>query len=115
MLYLALARPRGFHRRDLIICQLWPEMDDERGRAGLRRALHFLRSALGREVVVGRGDEEIAIGPDVLACDAWEFERSLDAGQLEAALDLYAGDLLPGFHLSDVPEWERWLDDERVR
>ena len=30
------------------------------------------------------------------------------------ALSFYAGELLPGFHVSDCAEFARWLDDERA-
>lgn len=115
LFYLALARPRGFHRRDTLLNHLWPEMDDERARAGLRRALHFLRAALGPEVIVGRGDEEIGLGAGQVSCDAWDFDAAMDAGDHERALELYGGDLLAAFHVDDAPDWERWLERERDR
>src|SRR5205814_7482109 len=37
------------------------------------------------------------------------------AGRAEEALGLYQGDFLAGFHVSDAPEFERWLDGERAR
>ena len=61
-----------------------------------------------------RGDEEVALAPGALACDAVEFVRAVDEGRLAQALDWYRGDLLPGFHLSECVEFERWLDNERV-
>jgi tetratricopeptide (TPR) repeat protein len=39
----------------------------------------------------------------------------LDAGHLEDALALYGGDLLPGMFVSDAPQFEQWLEDERSR
>ena len=30
-------------------------------------------------------------------------------------MEQYGGDLLPGFYVDDAPEFERWLDVERVR
>ena len=44
--YLAIARPRGFHRRDVLVALLWPELDQERARAALRHTLHHLRRSL---------------------------------------------------------------------
>jgi hypothetical protein len=38
-----------------------------------------------------------------IACDAVEMESALEAGDLEEASDLYRGDLLPGFFLSECP------------
>ncbi|HEX3233536.1 MAG TPA: BTAD domain-containing putative transcriptional regulator [Gemmatimonadales bacterium] len=113
--YLALASPRGFHRRDSLFALFWPEHDAEHARHALRQSLYFLRQALGANAIVSRGDEELAVAPDQVRCDAAEFERAIDEGRLEAALALYRGDLLPGFHISDAPDFERWLDQERAR
>ena len=111
--YLVLATPRGFHRRDKLIALFWPEADDEHARSGLRIALSFLRHELGDDVIVTRGDD-VSVNRDQLRCDAVEFEGALN-GQLEKALSLYHGDLLPGLHVSMSPEFERWLDAERDR
>ena len=113
--YLALARPRGMHRRDTLVGLLWPELDQERARAALRHSIYRLRRALGPRAVVSRGDEDIGIDPTVIRCDAAAFEDLLDSGSTADALALYRGDLLPGFFLSGAPEFERWLDGERVR
>jgi len=45
-----------------------------------------------------------------------EFERALEAGRAEEALEYYRGDLLAGFYLpGGSAEFERWLEDERGR
>src|SRR2546425_2770560 len=53
LVYLAVARPRGFHRRDTLLALFWPELDQERGRAALRKAAHVVRQGLGP----GRSEE----------------------------------------------------------
>jgi DNA-binding SARP family transcriptional activator/TolB-like protein len=111
--YLAVATPRGFHRRDTLLALFWPEADSERARNALKTSLHFLRKALGDGVIVTRGTEEVGLAADRFWCDAVEFQEALDDGRLEDALALYRGDPLPGFNLSGAPEWERWLDGER--
>jgi DNA-binding SARP family transcriptional activator/TolB-like protein len=113
--YLSLASPRGFRRRDTLLALFWPEHNAEQARHALRQSVYFLRHALGAAAVVSRGDDELAVAPDRVRCDAAEFERAIDEGRLEAALALYRGELLPGFHVSDAPEFERWLDAERSR
>lgn len=113
--YLALARPRGFQRRDAVAARFWPEMDDDRARAALRSALHFVRQSLGDDAVEGRGQEEIALNAERVWCDAAAFDDALDAGRPDEAMALWRGELLDGFHVDDAPEWERWLDDERAR
>jgi len=115
LLYLAVARPQGFHRRDTLLGILWPEMDDARGRAALSRAVHYLRQALGGAVVLSRGHDEIGLDWTRFRCDVAGFENALDAGQLAEGLALYRGDLLPGFYVDDAPQFEEWLSAQRTR
>jgi DNA-binding SARP family transcriptional activator/TolB-like protein/Tfp pilus assembly protein PilF len=115
LVHLALARPRGYQRRDTLLALFWPELDAERARNSLRQAVHFLRRVLGADAVPSRGTEELGIDTGRLWCDATVFEAALDAGELEPALELYGGDLLPGFFVSDVPAFDEWLDRERGR
>jgi len=114
LVYLSTATPRSFHRRDSLVALLWPELDTEHARNALRQALHFLRQGLGTATVAARGVEELAIAPEHLAVDVVEFENALEAGDLERALELYRGDLLPGFFISEAPVFERWLDERRT-
>jgi DNA-binding SARP family transcriptional activator/Tol biopolymer transport system component len=113
--YLCLASPRGFHRRDTILGLFWPDSDESHARASLRRALHVLRHTLGEDAFHSRGDEEIAPNFDVIWCDAVAFAERIAADKLDEALELYRGELLPGFFLEEVPAFERWLDTERNR
>lgn len=113
--YLAVGSSRGFKRRDTLLGVFWPEVEQERARHSLRQAVYVLRQGLGADVVVSRGDEEIGVAADELWCDAVAFERAVDEGRPEEAQEWYAGDLLPGFFLSDAPEFERWLEGERQR
>jgi DNA-binding SARP family transcriptional activator len=114
--YLALARPYGFQRRDRILLQFWPDSDEERARAALRKSTYGLRQALGADVIQGRGDSELAIDPLLLQCDVREFDVALADGRPADALALYGGDLLDGFHLDGAsPDFERWLEVERSR
>jgi serine/threonine-protein kinase len=113
--YLALA-PRGRQqRRDRIVGLLWPELDQGHARAALRKAIHLLRATLGAEALVTRGDEELALSPGALWCDAAELETATDSGQLGRAVDLYRGDLMPGFHLSECAEFDGWLEEQRAQ
>jgi len=111
-LYLAVARPSGFHRRDRLVTLFWPEHDQEHARAALRKALHALRQAVGDDVVVTRGDEEIGLSSSVW-CDATAFLNEAKQEHYARALELYRGDLMTGF-FADAPGFERWLEEERV-
>src|SRR5512143_1505898 len=95
--YLAVARPRGFHRRDSLLALLWPDHDAFHARAALRQVIHSLRSSLG-EALLARG-EDLALDPALFTCDVWSFEEAVHRGDREAAASIYGGELLPGFFL----------------
>ena len=116
LVYLAIASPAGFHRRDTMLSLFWPEMDQERARRALRQAVHFLRSTLGSHVVQTRGGEDIGLASDALSCDVRAFDDALARGAQAEALELYRGDLLDGFFISDASaDFEEWLEQVRVR
>ena len=112
--YLAIPSLGRFRRRDVVVALLWPELDQAHARAALRKAVHALRGAFGAEVLPSRGDEEIALSPEHLWCDVAAFSDAADAARLAEALDLYRGDLLPGFHLAACAEFDLWLEGERA-
>ncbi len=118
--YLAVARPRGFHRRDVLLALFWPELGQQSARGALRKAVYVVRRSLGAGIVVGRGDEELGLAGEMgdgeggVWCDAVAFEQALAARRFGAALELYRGDLLEGFYISGAPEFERWVDRERA-
>jgi len=113
--YLAAARPRGPQRRDTLLALFWPESDAPHARAALNQALYVLRTVLGDEALVPRGDGEVGLNHAAVLCDACAFEAALDAGRHADALALYRGDLLEGFFITGAPDFERWLDRERAR
>lgn len=115
LVYLAVAVPRGFHRRDSLLALFWPEQDAPHARSALRQALHGLRHTLGDDVLIARGDEEVGLDAAQCRCDVWAFERAMDAGDLERAVGLYGGPLLEGFFLRGAPGFERWVEIERDR
>jgi TolB-like protein/DNA-binding SARP family transcriptional activator len=110
-----LAIHEGSCRRDSLLPIFWPEQDQEHARAALRKVVYHLRQALGERAVIGLGEEEIAFGDEAVRCDAREMRRALGRGEVENAMALYRGDLLPGFFLAEVPDFECWLDAERER
>ena len=115
LVYLAVARPHGFQRRDVLLALFWPELDQQRARGALRKAVHVVRRGLGPDTLVGRGDEEVGLADAVLRCDAVAFEQAVAEQRFGDALELYGGDFLEGFFISGAPEFERWVDRERSR
>jgi len=113
--FLALSPDGRFQRRDRLVGLLWPELDQAHARAALRKALHDLRTALGAHVITARGDDEVALTPKTVRCDAVEFGEAIEKGHLMRALELYHGDLMPGFFLSGCVDFERWVEDERTQ
>jgi DNA-binding SARP family transcriptional activator len=114
MAFLALSPEGRLQRRDRLVGLLWPELDQSHARAALRKAIHAVRAAAGAHVLRSRGDEEIGIDGAAFWCDATALVTSLERGELGRATELYRGDLMPGFHLTECAEFERWLDDERT-
>ena len=113
--YLAAATPRRLHRRDSLLPLFWPELDQEHARAALRQALHVVRDALGTDVIVSRGDEEVGLDLQLVSCDVVAFDRAVAAGESREALELYRGNLLEGFFIPEAGDFERWLEAERAR
>lgn len=114
--YLILARPRGYHRRDKLTVLFWPEKGQKSARNALSNMSYHIRETLGKEALINRGTEEISINRRKIWCDAIVFEKEFDSDSLLKALDLYHGDLLPGFHITDGSnEFNSWLDGERGR
>ncbi len=118
LLYLALAEPAGPKSRDSLVALLWPEADDESARHSLRNALYGLRQTLGETAIVSRGERNVdgylSLDPAAIRCDALEVRRLLAEQRWEDAVTAWGGDLAPGFHVSDAPDFENWLDNQRT-
>ena len=112
--YLAVGRPGSLVFRDTILSLLWPEHDEAHARRSLRQTLYHLRKDLGEGVIVG-GAGGVGVDPARLWCDAVAFERAIVEDRLEAAVELYGGEFMAGFHPDSGPEYERWLDKARDR
>ena len=112
---LALSGESEFVRRDTLMGRLWPDSPQERARHSLNQALYGLRRSLGGKTVVSRGDEEVGLNPDRIWCDVRAFQAALREERKGEALELYRGELLPGFFLSGTRTFEAWLEGERMR
>ena len=111
---LAVAPEGAFTRRDRIVGLLWPELDQAHARAALRKAVHLARATLGEDALVGRGDEELSLAPNSLWCDVSALRAAIERGQLARAVELYRGDLMPGFFLPECHDFDAWLESERT-
>lgn len=110
---LALGNGRGLSR-DRLQAYLWPESDAARARHALDQLIYATRRSLGADPIISEG-RELRLNPAVIQTDVKAFEEAITAGDLEAALSLYSGSLLDGFHISDSRELEGWIDGERAR
>ena len=103
--YLGAALPYGYHRRDKLLAQFWAHASQRRARKALNQSLLVLRGALGKDAIVSRGDNEIAIDGERVQVDVREFDAAMEAADYETATELYNGDFLDGFYLSDALEF----------
>jgi DNA-binding SARP family transcriptional activator len=93
--------------RDQLATMFWPDADQDRARASLRRTLSPVRTALGEDVL--RTDTlRVEVIPGALSVDVEHFRDLVRTGKLEDAVSLYRGDLLAGFSLKDSPGFEDW-------
>ncbi|MCG3209673.1 MAG: hypothetical protein FOGNACKC_03300 [Anaerolineae bacterium] len=104
--YLAVtAQP---HSRDALATLFWPELDQSRARAALRRTLSELNTALaGDWLAADRETVALAESPQV-TLDVAQFWQLAADNQLAAAANLYRDDFLAGFTLPDCPEFDEW-------
>jgi DNA-binding SARP family transcriptional activator/predicted ATPase len=116
--YLAMY-PGRRHARDKLAALLWGNKGESQARDGLRHALLALRRAVGMVdpsvVLIER--QTVAVAPGRVDVDVATFEARVTEGTpgaLEQAAEVYRGDLLLGFSLSE-PLFEQWLMGERER
>jgi adenylate cyclase len=132
----------GPHRRERLAGLLWPDLPEQSARANLRRALSDLRKVIGdrqatppfleitRQTIQFNGASDawvdVTAFARLLADRAQRYPKSKPAGQqagqtttqyLEEAIELYRGDFMEGFSLSDSAAFEEWglLHRERLQ
>lgn len=115
LIYLAAPHPGTWHRRETLLGIFWPDSDSTKARVALRNALYVIRQAVGPDLILTRGDEEIALEAQAITSDASQVALAVGQGDLAAALSTYGGEFLPGFYISDAGEFDRWVDGERSR
>lgn len=125
LFYLAITP--GQHRRMYLADLLWSEASEDKALSNLRYALWNLRQVLG-ELPVHGGRLNISFQP---SNDIWidvnafrELLKTADtnanaitpeiATRLQQAVDLYRGELLAGFEVDEAPDFESWLQQQRI-
>ena len=103
--YLALTGER--QTRDSLAAFLWPEYDDRRGKAALRRTLSTLKAAVGgRPLDITR--EAIGLLQGRYWSDVNQFQQHVAAQEWEPAVALYRDDFMTGFSLRDSIPFDDW-------
>jgi len=115
--FLALLASHGINgiTRDKVLAYLWPESDTAHARNSLKQALFWLRRVLRNpQLIVATGDV-LRLDPSLIQVDAWDFEAALERKDFQAAIALYQGPYLDGFHVSGLADFEHWSESERMR
>ncbi|HEX8994949.1 MAG TPA: AAA family ATPase [Ktedonobacterales bacterium] len=127
LVFLAVeAQPRS---RDGIAALLWPEHDQSRARAALRRTLSVLHKALDGQYLAIERERLSLTGPTPPWVDVLEFRRALASRRTHAhtekevcpacleplrqAVALYDDDFLSGFALRDSVTFDEWQFAQR--
>ncbi|TVR19741.1 MAG: hypothetical protein EA391_00180 [Balneolaceae bacterium] len=114
LVYLILNRPRGMQRRDRVLPLLWPQKGQKSARNALSNLLYHIRKTLGSDILYTRGTEELKVDTSKMVCDALEFEKFIEEGNMQQAVELYRSDLLGGLHVPNASsEFDQWIERER--
>jgi DNA-binding SARP family transcriptional activator/TolB-like protein len=113
--YLVLAGPEAVRSRDSLLALFWPDSTEKHARHSLTQVLLNLRRDLGAELIVSRSRGEVGVRAGSVWCDAVEFDAARKHRDNARMLDLYTGELLPGFFVPRAAELEHWISEERER
>jgi len=109
---IARAGARGVTRMK-VVRLLWPDSDEDHGRAVLSKALSALRRDLGAEDVFLGTNNDLRLNPAVVSSDLDEFDAAVAVGQMDQAASLYVGPFLDGFRVAGATDFEQWAATER--
>jgi DNA-binding SARP family transcriptional activator len=115
LVYLAVNRPVGLHRRNSLLTLFWPGLPESRARNALSQGLSFLRRNTTPDTIVSRGVDEIGVSPGRIQVDTLAFQGALEAGAWSEALAMYRGEFLRGLYVPGAPDFEEWMRNERNR
>jgi serine/threonine-protein kinase len=108
---LAVAQDTGMSR-DKLLGWLWPESDAERARHVLNQLLYAQRRQVGSAGLF-QGRKTLRLNPAEIWTDVGAYREALRQGALEEALTHYRGPFLDGFFMSEAPEFEHWVEEQR--
>jgi DNA-binding SARP family transcriptional activator len=107
-----LALPDRPRPRDALADLLWPDTDPERARGALRRTLSSLRAVVGPECLEATHDHVRLIKGHTISVDVDRFRALREDGDLERAVEIFAGAFLEGFVVRGAPDFEEWAQRE---
>ncbi|HEY7392872.1 MAG TPA: AAA family ATPase [Bryobacteraceae bacterium] len=107
--YLALHSGTAVSRQQLSFL-FWADSEESQARTNLRQLLHHLRSVLPDIDQYLKTDHQTLCWQPADGCttDVVAFEEAATRGDLQTAMRLYRGDLLPAFY-------DDWIESERER
>ncbi len=109
LLAYLLNQPEEAHQRDYLAYLLWPERPDKLARQNFRKTLSRLRQAGGAHALIESDRQVVRLNTAVVHSDLVDFRQAVQNGQLAQAAQLYQGEFLHGFYLSDNAPFEEWL------
>lgn len=112
LLYL-LSNGRKVHTRSRL-CSLFWTTERDRARHSLSQGLYDLRRALG-PIIRRVCGHDISIELGSVRYDVLEFEEAARTDDLAKAVEIYKGGFAENLVDAATPEFERWLDSERIR
>lgn len=105
--------------RERICFNFWSDKPDAQARRHFSHLLSHLRRALPDPSLLRSINDAVLLDPNRVWCDAVAFRKAcahLDADHfhiLERAVQLYRGPFLSGFSISDAPEFELCMGEQR--
>lgn len=110
--YLLVRSSDGEPSRDELVGIFWGDRSEREAKKCLSQALHFIRHALGSEIITA-SRAHVTVDRTVITCDAAEVVELAATSSFSSAADAYAGQFLPGFTVG-IPEVDQWIDGERA-
>lgn len=110
---LAVLAVEGSMGRDRLMALLWSESDTERAKGSLKQAVYMLRRQLDIPNLL-LGTTELRLNPEHIQSDVHLFSRAMEEGDLATAVRHYTGPFLDGVYLERTPEFERWVEAQRL-